>query len=172
MTTNTNMPNSGVDVDALLKPAFEALKEEARAAIKSAEDEMRNRLHVLYDAGPDRLPEGLPAPRLQLRWAQEECEGYDRVCYYEMVFSLREFDVRNDSKAGFAVIELGKSMQGGGSEPWTRTPPRARRPFRDGAHADWDSVVFGGLPIFVISPNGEAVEIDPENEATREEAGR
>lgn len=36
-------------------------------------------------------------------------------------------------------------------------------PFRDGAHARWDGKQFGGLPIYVISPDGSANAVNADD---------
>lgn len=116
-----------------------------------------------YDAPAEARPEGLPAPRLQLRWEDKAEDGFERVCHYELVFPIREHDVRNDTKTGFAVIRLGRTRQGGGEPDW-RVRLDNRIPFRDGVHAAWDSRVFGSLPIIVIAPDGTWAEHTPREE--------
>lgn len=74
-----------------------------------------------------------------------------------MVMPLRELDIRNDAGTGFAVIELGRTrVGGGGAAPWQRESPEMCTPFRDGSHAKWDAVVMGGLPIYILGPDGSA----------------
>lgn len=106
-----------------------------------------------YDSPPAARPEGLPAPRLQLRWEETPEDGFERVCFYELVFPLREHDCRNDAGTGHAVIRLGRTRTSGGDQNWSLNLS-GRILFRDGVHAAWDSHAFGGLPIFVIAPDG------------------
>lgn len=137
-----------------LMPVFRSMQRQAQESIDAVIAEMRNVLRVRYDAGAARLPQGLPAPRLQLRWENGD-ERYEWACSYELVLPLREFDIRNDAKTGHAVIELGRTRVGGsGAPPWRHSEPRSCTPYRDGAHALWDSAVLGGLPVYVVAPDG------------------
>lgn len=126
-------------------------------AIEGAAQEIKNILRVDYAAAADRLPPGLPAPRLQLRWTQDE---WERLCHYELVIPLGEHDIRNDAKTGYGVIELGRTRSRGGSTPWEAGQREWRMPYRDGAHARWDSAAFGGLPIYVLAPGIVPILID------------
>ena len=128
--------------------------------------------HTVITASPLDIPVGLslPAPRLQLRWVEAEPnnDGFDWACHYELVLPLRKHDIRREvydddgvmtGKVSELVAPLdGPSRRGGGG-----TPCEARDgtryfdpPFRDGAHAKWDSEALGGLPIYVIAPDGTA----------------
>lgn len=149
------MPKSAADreADELLKPVFKMFKRQAAAAIREKTAEIENILRVDYDADPATRPEGLPVPRLQLRWESAGDGMWERVCHYELVFALQEHDCRNDAKTGFAVVQLGRTRQGGGDPDWSEGLER-RTPFRDGAHAKWDAAQFGGLPVYVIAPDG------------------
>lgn len=141
------------DADALLKTVFSAFKRQAAEAIREAQAKITNVLKVDYDAPEAARPPGLSVPRLQLRWEEASDGMWERVCHYEMVFPLREHDCRNDSKTNFAVVALGRTRQGGARPDWG-LDLGWRTPFRDGAHAQWDSAVFGGLPVYVIAPDG------------------
>ncbi|MFG1370729.1 hypothetical protein V5F32_00970 [Xanthobacter oligotrophicus] len=94
----------------------------------------------------------LPAPRLQFRWAPGETPGYEWVVFYEFVLPLREHDCRRDGPQGASgelVLEIGKTARGS-----NQTCPNDK-PYRDGAHANWDNEALGGyLPIIVIDPQG------------------
>lgn len=155
------MPRSAADreADELLKPVFKAFKRQAADAIREAQAEIANILKVDYDAHPDTRPEGLPTPRLQLRWEGVAGGMYQRVCHYEMVFALNEHDCRNDPKTGFAVVQLGRTLQGGSEPDWSTDLGR-RTPYRDGAHAKWDAKQFGDWPIYVIAPDGRSAPLD------------
>lgn len=148
------MPRSAADreADELLKPVFKMFKRQAAAAIREKTAEIENILRVDYDADPATRPEGLPVPRLQLRW-QSGAGAWERVCHYEMVFALREHDCRNDAKAGFAVVQLGRTIQSSSEPDWSKDLGWLT-PYRDGVHAKWDAEQFGGLPVYVIAPDG------------------
>jgi hypothetical protein len=121
----------------------------------------------------------LPAPRLQLRWAEAEPNprGYQWACHYELVISLDEFDIRREiyDKKGkctkgpreVAIPMKPPTLRGSDSTPCTSSDGKTRYcddPFRDGAHARWDATQLGDPPIFVIAPDGMVfpVEYDPE----------
>ena len=114
---------------------------------------MTRALKVSYKAPKQARPAGIPAPRLQLRWESAGDGTYDRICHYEMVFPIREHDCRNDPRTGFCVIQLGRTMVGGREPNWALNLG-ACTPFRDGAHAQWDSAILGDLPVYVIAPDG------------------
>lgn len=155
------MNTTAKEVDALLKPVVNRFKRDARAAISAAHAEIKNILKVDYASPPEKRPEGLPAPRLQFRW--EDADEY--ICHYEMVFPLREFDIRNDAKTNIAIVELGRTRVGSNTPPWQRQGPDQRVPFRDGVHAQWDAEAFKGIPVFVISPDGSFAEVPPKGPA-------
>lgn len=123
------------------------------------------------------LWEGLPLPRLQLRYdpkpiakSKRRTEiarrkrmcvsmGYDYhddhewLCSYELVFPVDKYDIRNDRYGvGFILIPISQTKIGG-----TRVPRTGDTPFRDGSHAFWDSKVLGWLPIYSVGPDGTAV---------------
>ncbi len=86
---------------------------------------------------------------------------YPWVAIYELVIGLREHDIRRDkaeNAKGEMAVELGRTRRGGGMFPLPND-----KPYRDGAHSTWDSEHLGGLPVFVIDPNGKPwVETRPE----------
>jgi hypothetical protein len=148
------------DLDELMKPAVDAFKRAAQHAIDEAAREMRNVLRVTYKTAPEMLPEGCPAPRLQLRWqANDDCS---HTCFYEFVFPLARHDVRrtdfNDSPCG--VVELGRCTRPSPEENWVVGLGRIV-PYRDSAHAGWDAAHFGNPPIYVISPVGAFALMEP-----------
>jgi len=112
-------------------------------------------------------PDGIPVPRLQLRWEKgDRPEAY--VCHYELVFRLRPYDVRLDgedgrpsSEGGAAVVALGETRVMSGEAPWSRSDIRDRRPYRDGAHSTWDSEALRGLPIYVLAPDMDPALVPP-----------
>lgn len=159
------------EVDGLLKPAFKRLKRDAMAAIRQAQDEMKGVLKVLYAAPAEMRPEGLAVPRLQLRWEDTPGGTHDRVCHYELVFPLHQHDCRNDPGTGFAVVQLGRTNQSGGPVDYWAGNLADRTPYRDGCHAQWDSEIFGGLPIYVIAPDGRSAEVQPTPTRAQQVAG-
>lgn len=155
------------EADDLLKPVFRSFKRQAVDAIQGARAEIKNILRVSYDAPAEARPDDLPCPRLQLRWTETSPDAHNRVCHYELVFPLHEHDIRNDLKTGYAVVELGRTNQGGSPVDWDNCDLTHRTPFRDGVHAQWDATIFGGLPVFTIAPNGRSalVPLDAEKQS-------
>lgn len=121
--------------------------------------------------------DALPAPRLQLRWAPStRRREYPWECHYELVLPLREHDIRrevfdDDGEVVRKVSEVVVPMKEPSLRSGDRVPCQEQdgtciydAPYRDGAHAQWDAAALGGLPIYVIAPDGRAFK--------REEAGR
>lgn len=108
----------------------------------------------------------LPTPRLQFRWVSDQSGEYAWVAIYELVLSLRQHDIRRESApntSGEMRVELGRTRRGSGGFNIPNDTP-----YRDGVHARWDGEQLGGLPIFVIDPNGQAwVETNPEPGITK-----
>ncbi len=99
--------------------------------------------------------------RLQLRWEQGSKKG-EWLCHYELILPLDEHDVRKEiSNTDHLVIPI--------KEPTVRTSTStpcfqkgidgafADTPYRDGAHAIWDSKKLGDLPIYVVTTFGESI---------------
>ncbi len=120
----------------------------------------------------------LPAPRLQLRWATPSKKDQDDfgfvqasnpepgehrrwICHYEIVLPLREHDIRREDADGQNVRSELAILINRSSRGTTETCPKDT-PYRDGAHAKWDSGVLGGLPVYVIDPDGGAHPVDTE----------
>jgi hypothetical protein len=105
----------------------------------------------------------LPAPRIELRWEPSNKPKYNWQCHYELVIPLRETDIRREDDNGnkvrsILVVPMGPpSLRFSSSTPCSGLDHAGYcdTPYRDGAHAQWDAAVLGGLPIFVIAPNGE-----------------
>jgi hypothetical protein len=104
----------------------------------------------------------LPAPRLQLRWRRPTAAELRRssaghfgeqkwTCDYELVLPLGEHDCRRTKKKAEMVVRLSRTFMSTGR---LGNPDSA--PFRDGAHAGWDSKALGGLPVYLIDPDGAA----------------
>jgi hypothetical protein len=108
----------------------------------------------------------LPAPRLQFRWVSDQSGEYAWVAIYELVLSLRQHDIRRGTApntSGEMRVELGRTRRGSGGFNVPNDTP-----YRDGVHAKWDGEQLGGLPVFVIDPNGQAwIETNPEPGMTK-----
>lgn len=114
--------------------------------------------------GPREHP-SLPLPRLQLRWALDDPSDPDAAtCHYELAFGLGATDRRSGlaSGEGQHTIKLGETRTRSGRD-WSR-PAAELRPVADGAHAKWDSAALGGLPVYVIKPDGTAGRYWPERQ--------
>lgn len=159
-------------VDEMLAQLAHHFKARAQEVIDAAEAELRDVYRVRYGVALEAGLCHLPAPRLQLRWEDVEDAEYQWLCHYELVFPLHEFDIRREATdvcGGFAVVELGRTRVSSGDTPiYDRSrKPLDRLPYRDGAHAQWDSRLFGGLPIYVIDPDGHADLVPPLHDGYR-----
>ena len=95
----------------------------------------------------------LPAPRLELRWEQVVPGRWDNmICKYILVIPLQEFDIRRETEDGTAeeASILLSSTKSHGPNHRPVCEDGVRTPYRDGAHAQWDSKALGGLPIYAI----------------------
>lgn len=110
----------------------------------------------------------LPAPRLQLRWAEADDgdKHYQWQCHYELVLPLREHDIRREvyDAEGMQTGEVSElvvplkppTRRGSNCEPCRAQDGTSYcdAPYRDGAHAGWDAAALGGLPVYVIDVQG------------------
>jgi hypothetical protein len=112
----------------------------------------------------------LPAPRLQFRWspldeADDSGFGFNWKCVYQLVLPLGEHDQRREIYEDGEIVGEREELEltfPGFTKVGSRTAPCTDRdgtrycetPFRDGAHSQWDSAALGGLPIYVIAPDG------------------
>lgn len=117
----------------------------------------------------------LPLPRLQLTW--EHVNGDAWRCNYDLFIPIAKHDIRNNGPAPDYEIGAGpgyKAARIGQTEVISRRGPikpdyrdghpngetYLDAPFRDGAHAAWDSFALG-IPAFVVY--GERVKaIEPQ----------
>lgn len=98
----------------------------------------------------------LPAPRLELRWTEDTTpDGFGekaRLCHYNLVLPLDKHDIRRESENAMGgelrieisvtkVTSYGQEQDHGAELP---------TPFRDSAHAAWDSKALGGLSVYVV----------------------
>ncbi len=94
----------------------------------------------------------LPLPRLQLTWKQES--GLKWNCSYDLLIPVDENDGRNKNNTGCIKVNLGQTEVTGSSP--LRTEKDGKRylntPFRDGAHAVWDSSSLC-IPAFIVYEN-------------------
>lgn len=98
----------------------------------------------------------MPAPRLELRWEKDGDTWENRICNYNLVIPLQENDCRRDHEdgeqteqtinIGQTLVSMGLGFPLYGDEKGLHIDV----PFRDGAHAIWDSKVLGGLPIYAV----------------------
>lgn len=118
--------------------------------------------------GAQSIPlESLPEPRLQFRWKAGDRPGLWR-CIYELVLPLREHDIRRERynaatdkirKRKCLRLKISETQRDSQTAPCSSPfgePPQFDAPFRDGAHAKWDSEALKGLPIYCIAPDGTA----------------
>lgn len=105
---------------------------------------------------PIRSAEKLPTPRLELRWANDttpgEYGGVKRLCHYNLVLPLGEHDIRreNENAVGDELrveIEVTTVTSFGRELDTDKILPT---PYRDSAHAAWDSKALGGLSVYVV----------------------
>ena len=110
------------------------------------------------------IPESeMLAPRLELRWEDKPDlrDGYTVECTYSLVIKLDEYDIRRERCDGDgndlpdvseASFKMGGTLSTGCSAK--RYDPKADMvdpPFRDGAHAGWDTKQLGNLPIYAVA---------------------
>jgi hypothetical protein len=119
----------------------------------------------------------LPMPRLQLRWKASTINPeYKWECHYELVLPIGKYDIRRENYDDEGNVTKGPcevvipmkppSLRDGNHVPCTSVSQGKRycdTPSRDGAHASWDSETLGGLPIYVIAPDGMAFSVDKQN---------
>lgn len=118
----------------------------------------------------------LPAPRLQLRWTKYNDGNTTNQyqCHYELVLPLRKHDIRREVYDDSGVMtgktdEFVVTMKPPTTRRGTTTEPCRLRggtpfcdePYRDGAHAQWDSHALGGLPVYVLDLHGQAFLTKP-----------
>lgn len=102
---------------------------------------------------------GLPLPRLQLTWVGTDnpCEWR---CLYCLLVPVDKYDIRNTDECGFTFATFGatKATFGAPREPVERDG-EIMTPFRDGAHASWDSWRLR-IPAYAVY-GGRCKAIDP-----------
>jgi hypothetical protein len=103
----------------------------------------------------------LPVPRLEMRWVLQDEQGYNKICWYYLVYKHLVDDI--------IKVPLGSTrVNGGGGSPFydgrhpTNPTPKLDVPFRDGAHIANEARQLR-LPAFVIWED-KVQEILPEAE--------
>lgn len=100
----------------------------------------------------------MACPRLEFRWEKGEARG-EFICHYNFVFPLREHDIRREREDADGnelpdvpeyTVEIGKTRSNGGGDRYSKKHDAIDTPFRDGAHAQWDSEYFGNPPIYAV----------------------
>lgn len=101
----------------------------------------------------DESPSGLPLPRLQLTW--EHIGGDEWRVRYELIIPVGRHDIRAEANAdssdlkGYITAPLSRGTTVTSSRNPIERDGVLSAPFRDGAHAQWDSIALG-IPAFVV----------------------
>lgn len=116
--------------------------------------------------------EDMPAPRMELRWRDtpKTARGFTCECVYSLVIKLDRYDRRaegedSDGNHEFGVkktlsVEIGRTLSDGSADShYHRGSDSVMPPFRDGAHARWDSLQLGKPPIYCIA-SGRAEKLE------------
>ncbi len=104
--------------------------------------------------------------RLQLRWTPDGDTKDSWMCFYELLLPLDKHDIRREGADGekvrdCMVWEICKTRVGRTTVPCAKG---FEAPFRDGAHAHWDSQKLRGIPIVCITPDGRVIpQPEPSN---------
>lgn len=112
----------------------------------------------------------MTTPYLRLRWVRDLMEENAFTCHYELVMPLGESDIRREvwsngeciSKRDKLIIPMSSnSTRRTGSVPCINEGGGYYydAPFRDGAHAKWDSEKLGGIPVRVMALDGTLMEM-------------
>ncbi|MHB1065669.1 MAG: hypothetical protein ACYC1Z_14475, partial [Georgenia sp.] len=65
--------------------------------------------------------------------------------------------------SGAAVVPLGLTSVRCAGRPWDVADVRHWTPYRDGVHAGWDAEALGGLPVYVVTPDGPPALVPPKD---------
>ncbi len=154
MSTKTKLP-----ADKLSKSVQPFLKAmDFVQTIISERDEAIAKMERMskWDECPhSRKATGLPCPRIEFEHVPSEQGWGVKWCMYWLVLELKEADIRTENEDGKMgafrerYIPMGETQSTGGD----RRPVwdgKVETPFRDGAHAYWDSIALGlpDLPIY------------------------
>ena len=98
----------------------------------------------------------MPCPRLELEWVKTGNTWKKRECVYSLVLPLGDYDVRAENEDGKRVrnetkAEIGRTRVSGGKDEPPIWDGVVDLPFRDGAHAFFDSEALGGhIPVVAV----------------------
>lgn len=90
----------------------------------------------------------LPLPRLQITW-ERVGQSCDYEVSYDLLVPIDEYDIRNEKKLGYLKLPMSGGTKVNSSRGPILQDGVLDAPFRDGAHAGWDSVALG-VPAFVV----------------------
>jgi hypothetical protein len=155
-------------LEELLNAKDEELRE-LRRQIRAQEDDDEKRVwnwsrHHIFTEKDDVA---LPVPRLELRWENQDEHGYNRICWYYLVFRHL---LGNIVKVPLSYTQV----NGGGKSPFYSADQHYSgedyidTPLRDGAHIVNDARQLR-LPAFVIWED-KVQEIIPEGKEGRRKA--
>lgn len=112
----------------------------------------------------------MKTPYLRLRWEEETIDSY--LCHYELIIPLDKNDIRREiwengemiRKRSFLTVAMnadGPVRRTGGGVPCIieNSGYFYDAPYRDGAHAKWDSDKLGGIPVRVMAIDGTLMEM-------------
>lgn len=110
---------------------IERLEEQVHELKNAADFEERYRVWFWTKHSKSEEKEGLPVPRLEIRWRKEDGDGYNWVAAYNLVYRHYLGDVM--------AVPLGATKVGGQRSPTfdyvTMTESsKVETPFRDGVH--------------------------------------
>lgn len=153
--TKTKIPKSSLSKS--VQPFIKAMH--FVESIVSERDEAIAKMERLrkWDERPhSRKKSNLPCPRIEFEWVPSEQDGWaTRWCMYWLVFELGHADIRAEGENGKLgvlrerYIPMGET-QSSGSDRRPVFNGAVDVPFRDGAHAHWDSIAIGlpALPVY------------------------
>ena len=96
----------------------------------------------------------LPAPRIELRWRRTNEIKFNWCCDYFLILALKKEDIRVDQSKPNPLeywVKIGEGTRVSCVHPVSCG--RVDTPFRDGAHAKWDSDQLGRIPIYAVCEN-------------------
>lgn len=96
----------------------------------------------------------MPAPRFELRWHKTGDTWEKRECHYNIVLPLQEYDLRRENRDGDQVrdvmtIRFSTTKVNGDPFPFDPNGCHIEKPYRDYAHAKWDSESLK-VPVYAV----------------------
>jgi hypothetical protein len=101
-------------------------------------------------ASEERKRMKMPLPRLELRWKKDGKDWTRSICEYLLILPLGEYDIRRTKKQPNFEVLISTTKSKGSTDHSPVYNGKVHTPFRDGAHAQWDSEVLGGLPVYAV----------------------